>query len=142
MPKLASMTAVLMVAAASIMWADSARAADPDPFWGRDKALHFAVSGALSSAGYAVTTMATPDRWKAFAVGGGVALGAGALKEGLDAIGDGDPSWNDFAWDAIGAVVGLGIAFVIDAGVRGTWPPLSSSPSRVRSSPLSVAWVF
>jgi putative lipoprotein len=142
MTNVASVPAVLMVAAAATMWAKSAQAADPDPFWGRDKALHFAVAGALAGAGYAVTTTATPDRWKAFAVGGGVALGAGALKEGIDAMGSGDPSWNDFAWDAIGVVVGLGVAFVIDAGARGSWPPLSASRSPMRSSPLSVTWVF
>jgi putative lipoprotein len=109
---------------------EPALAADPDPFWGKDKALHFAVAGTLAGAGYGVTTAVTPDRWKAFAVGGGVAIGAGALKEGLDAAGLGDPSWKDFAWDVIGAACGLGIAWVIDVGVHGgKVPPLTAGAS-------------
>jgi putative lipoprotein len=104
----------------------TARAAD-DPFWGPDKALHFAVAGTIAGVGYAATTAATDDRWKAFAIGGGAALGAGALKEGLDAAGMGDPSWKDFAWDAIGAVCGLGAAWLIDVAIQGHAPPLSAS---------------
>lgn len=104
-----------------------ARAADPDPFFGPDKALHFAVSAGIAGAGYGATTAFTADRWKAFAVGGGAALAAGALKEAYDATGHGDPSWKDFAWDAIGAAVGLAIAWGIDAAVQGKVPPMSSS---------------
>ena len=126
----ASLPVTLAVASAMIAAAAPARAADPDPFWGKDKALHFAVAGVIAGTGYAVTTGLTEDRWKAFAVGGGVALGAGALKEGFDALGYGDPSWKDFAWDAIGAAFGLGVAFVVDAAARGTWPPLSARASR------------
>jgi putative lipoprotein len=124
--------AFLAVAAVMTAGAGTAQAADPDPFWGKDKALHFVAAGALAGTGYALTTAATDDRWKAFAVGGGVALGAGALKEGLDALGYGDPSWKDFAWDAIGAAFGLGVAFVIDAAARGSWPPLTASAAHAR----------
>jgi len=120
-------------AAASIVVlviAPDARGADPDPFWGPDKALHFAVAGTLAGIGYGTTTALTSDRWKAFAVGGGVAIGAGALKEGLDAMGFGDASWKDFAWDAIGAACGLGIAWAIDVGVQGgKVPPLTAGAS-------------
>ena len=128
MPKPTLALAVLAIASPVALQVRPAKAGDPDPFWGPDKALHFVAGGALAGAGYAVTTSFTEDRWKAFAVGGAVALGAGALKEGLDALGSGDPSWKDFAWDAIGAAVGLGVAFVVDASVRGSWPPLSASP--------------
>jgi putative lipoprotein len=96
-----------------------ARAADPDPFWGPDKALHFAASGVIAGAGYGIGTAVWSERWKAFAFGGVAALGAGALKEGLDAAGLGDPSWKDFAWDVIGAAAGLGVAFAIDVGAHG-----------------------
>jgi putative lipoprotein len=132
MPKMTMVLAVL--ALAWPVYVRPAYAADPDPFWGPDKALHFAAGGVLAGAGYAVTTSFTEDRWKAFAVGGAVALGAGAMKEGFDALGYGDPSWKDFAWDAIGAAVGLGIAFVVDASVRGSWPPLSATRSALRVS--------
>jgi len=101
--------------------------AEPDPWLGRDKALHFAVAAGIAGAGYGVTTAFARDRWKAFAVGGGAALAAGALKEGYDATGPGDPSWKDFAWDVLGAAVGLAIAWGIDASVHGGLaPPLSS----------------
>jgi putative lipoprotein len=110
--------------------AGRARAADPDPFFGPDKALHFAVSAAVAGAGYGATTALTDDRWKAFAVGGGAALALGALKEAYDATGRGDPSWKDFAWDAIGAAVGLAVAWGIDVAVQGKAPPLSATAAR------------
>jgi putative lipoprotein len=104
-----------------------ARAAEPDPWFGADKALHFAVSAGVAGAGYGVTTAFASDRWKALTVGAGAALAVGALKEGYDAAGSGDPSWKDFGWDVIGAAVGLAIAWGIDAGVHGgKAPPLSS----------------
>jgi putative lipoprotein len=119
-------TAALAVAV--VTTSTPARAADKDPFWGPDKALHFAVAGAIAGVGYGITTAATPDRWKAFAVGGAAAVGAGALKEGLDATGMGDPSWKDFAWDVIGAACGLGVAWVVDVAVHGgRVPALSAS---------------
>jgi putative lipoprotein len=110
-----------------------ARAAD-DPFWGPDKALHFAVAGTIAAVGYGVTTAATPDRWKAFAVGGAAAVGAGALKEGLDATGFGDPSWKDFAWDVIGAACGLGVAWAVDVAVHGGHVPPWSARAPVTAT--------
>jgi putative lipoprotein len=111
----------------------AAHAAGEDPFWGPDKALHFAVAGTIAGVGYGVTTAATADRWKAFAVGGAAAVGAGALKEGLDAAGLGDPSWKDFAWDVIGAACGLGVAWALDVAVQGGHVPAWSgaAPSAV-----------
>ena len=120
-----------------------ARAADPDPWFGRDKALHFAVSAGIAGAGYGITTAFAEDRWKALAVGGGAALAAGALKEGYDATGHGDPSWKDFAWDVIGAAVGLAIAWGIDTAVHGgKAPPLSSRLTldpRARAASFALA---
>src|SRR5262245_52464250 len=66
-------TVALCVASATID--GPALAAGEDPFWGPDKALHFTVAGAIAGVGYGVTTVASPDRWKAFAVGGAVAVG-------------------------------------------------------------------
>ncbi len=110
-----------------------AHASGDDPFWGPDKALHFGVAGAIAGVGYGVTTAATPDRWKAFAIGGAAAVGAGALKEGLDATGLGDPSWKDFAWDVIGAACGLGVAWALDVAVHGGHVPAwsASAPAAV-----------
>ena len=120
----------------------SARAADPDPWFGRDKALHFAVSAAIAGAGYGVTTALARDRWKAFAVGAGAALAAGALKEGYDAAGHGDPSWKDMGWDVIGTAVGLAIAWGIDAAVHGGKPAPLSARLSLEPRAASASWAL
>jgi putative lipoprotein len=115
------------------------RAAEPGPWIGGDKALHVAVSAGIAGAGYGLTTAFARDRWKAFAIGGGAALAAGALKEGYDAAGHGDPSWKDFGWDVLGAAVGLAIAWGVDVGVHGgDAPPLSSRLSVDPRAPAAL----
>lgn len=108
-----------VVASTLLLRASAARAEPRDPWWGPDKAEHLAVGAALSGGGYALGAATWGDRSKAIALGLAIALAAGAAKEGLDATGFGDPSWKDFAWDAIGAVCGVGIAMGIDWGVHG-----------------------
>ena len=95
---------------------------DPDPWFGRDKALHFTLSAVIAGAGYGVSALYTNDLRIRMAFGGGVSVAAGAGKELLDLAGFGDPSWKDFAWDVIGAVVGVGISLSIDSAVRGLHP--------------------
>jgi putative lipoprotein len=95
---------------------------DPDPWLGHDKALHFSVAAAIAGAGYGLSALYTSDLRVRAAFGGGVSLAAGAGKELLDLAGFGDPSWRDFAWDVIGAVVGVGIAVSIDSAARGLHP--------------------
>jgi putative lipoprotein len=101
--------------AAVVVFCSHARA---DEWLGRDKALHFGASAAIAATGYGVTTAFTEKRALAFAIGGGVAIGAGIAKEGYDALGYGEPSWKDFAWDVAGTLVGLGIAYGVDALLR------------------------
>ena len=69
-------------------------------------------------------------------MGGGIGLGAHALKEGLEAAGLGQPSWNDFAWDAIGAACGIAVALVVDMGVHGGRAPRVSSSGSAVSLPF------
>ncbi len=89
-------------------------AADRDPWFGRDKPLHFSFTAAIALQGYAVSSVLTDDwRWR-WLTGGAAGLAAGAGKEALDAIGSGDASWKDFTWDVIGTAAGLGLAFLID----------------------------
>lgn len=123
-----SSTFALAFAAGALVMTRStdARAVDPDPWLGRDKALHFSVSAALAAGGYAAGTALFEERWKALALGGSASIAAGAAKEGLDAAGFGDPSWRDFTWDVIGAAVGLGLAYAIDAAVSGGAPAVAS----------------
>ena len=95
---------------------------DPDPWLGRDKALHFGASALIAGGTYGIVATQADARWPRLLVGGGVSLAVGAAKEGADALGLGDPSWKDFTWDVIGTVAGLAIAWAIDVAVRGVGP--------------------
>ena len=104
----------LLVIGACTYGPSQAWAADRDPWFGRDKALHLSFSAAIALQGYAVSSVLTDDwRWR-WLTGGSAGLAAGAGKEALDAIGSGDASWKDFTWDVIGTAAGLGLALVID----------------------------
>lgn len=98
-----------------------ARAAgpDPDPWFGRDKVLHFGASVTIAGSGYAIGAPLFDSRGHALILGGSLALGLGITKEVLDATGLGDPSWRDLAWDGIGTVAGLAFAWGIDLLVQG-----------------------
>lgn len=93
--------------------------ADDDPWWGRDKALHFGVSAGIAAGGYGAGAWVFDKRRDALLLGAGLAVSAGVLKETLDLAGYGTPSWKDLAWDGIGTVAGLAVAWGIDLAVRG-----------------------
>jgi len=95
---------------------------DPDPWFGTDKALHLTAAFGLSAGGYALGVATLEERWAGMLLGGGIALGLGALKEGLDAAGLGHPSAKDFVWDVVGTALGLGVALTFDAALRGPEP--------------------
>lgn len=97
----------------------TAKAADPDPWLGPDKALHFGVSAGLAGGLYAVSATRFESRTPPLLIGAGATLAIGAGKELADLAGLGDPSWKDFAWDAIGTFVGLGVAYGVDLIARG-----------------------
>ncbi len=111
-----------------------AQSADSDPWIARDKALHFDVTAGIAAATYGITAgwIAPDARWKALAIGGGVALAAGAGKELLDAthVFGGDPSWKDFTWDVVGTIAGLAIAWGMDLLLGGVSAqrPLFAAP--------------
>lgn len=96
--------------------------ADPDPWLGPDKALHFGVSAAIAGGGYALAAPFFDDYGARAGLGAGLALSAGMTKEALDAAGFGRPSWRDVAWDVLGTAVGIGISLTIDYCVRGDGP--------------------
>jgi putative lipoprotein len=89
--------------------------AQSDPWFGRDKALHFGVSAALAAGGYAASSPWLDSRAERALVGGGFSLTLGASKELWDLAGHGDPSWRDFTWDVVGTAVGVALALGIDA---------------------------
>ncbi len=90
------------------------QAAEPDPWFGRDKALHFGATFALGSGGYAGAALVTPRPVARAAAGAAVALGAGIAKELHDRYTGGDPSFRDLAWDAVGTATGVLVAWLVD----------------------------
>lgn len=100
--------------ATALLAPTTSRAAEPDPWFGRDKALHFGVSALISSNAYLATRLADGSRPLALGIGAGTALTIGALKELYDLSGRGDPSWKDLAWDAIGTGTGVLTAWAFD----------------------------
>jgi putative lipoprotein len=102
-----------------------ARADETDPWWGRDKALHFAASGVIAAGGYTVGAAVFDARYEALLVGAGAAVAAGAGKELADLAGAGHASWKDFTWDLVGTAAGLALAWTLDLALRGSeLPPL------------------
>lgn len=134
------------ILATSVLATPAPARADDDPWIARDKALHFDASAGIAALTYAVSAGWIVDaRWKALALAGGVTLAAGAGKELVDAthVFGGDPSWKDFAWDAIGAVAGLALAWGMDLLLGGVSPerPLLAPP-RTASASAATALAF
>jgi putative lipoprotein len=114
------------------------RPAWADDWWGRDKALHFTVSIGVSSLAYAAAAPLTERRDFRAGVGAATALSLGAMKEGYDALGHGDPSWRDFAWDVAGTAVGVMIAYAVDCIVSET--PNRSARTASARSPITISF--
>ncbi len=109
-------------------------AVSADPWWGRDKKLHFAASGGLALAGYGTAALADRSEPVRLAVGAGLALGAGLGKEGLDLFTAGDASRRDLAWDLAGTASGLLLAWAADRVIR-----LLDRPSRGEGAGVGAA---
>jgi putative lipoprotein len=118
-----------VAAAALIAGAAPARAAppDPDPWFGRDKGLHFAMSSLITGASYGGAAIASPDLRVRIAFGAGIGLAAGVAKELFDLAGLGHPSWKDLTWDIVGVAVGLGVSVTLDLAIRGPHPAAASA---------------
>jgi putative lipoprotein len=97
-----------------LAFAPSARAADPDPWFGRDKGLHFGASFTLAGGGYGGAALLTQRTDLRAATGAGLALSAGIAKEVYDRYAGGDPSWRDLTWDVVGTATGVVVAWLID----------------------------
>jgi len=106
-----------------------AESANADPWFGRDKLLHFAASGSLAVVGYANASMLTESRPVRVGAGAALAVGAGVAKELWDLDGHGDPSWRDLSWDLLGAATGLLISVGVDWAVHRMFQP---PPGRTR----------
>jgi putative lipoprotein len=100
-----------------------AGAAEPDPWFGRDKLLHFSAAGSLAVIGYANASMLTESRPARAATGGALAVGAGVAKELWDLDGHGDASWRDLTWDVLGAATGVLVSLGVDWAVHRMFHP-------------------
>jgi putative lipoprotein len=91
-----------------------ARAAAPDPWFGRDKALHFGATFTLASGGYAGTALFSERQGVRAAAGAGLGLGAGIAKEIYDRYAGGDASFRDLTWDVAGTATGVLVSYLLD----------------------------
>jgi len=126
------------LAALLFLLAPASAAAEGDPWWGKDKALHFGASAVLASGGYAVGALLWEEPGAALASGAALGLGAGVAKELLDLAGMGHPSWKDLAWDVAGTGAGLLVAWTIHQLVAP--PPLEPVVVGARSLSLRLSF--
>jgi putative lipoprotein len=87
---------------------------DRDPWFGRDKALHFGASSLIACGGYGASTLLTEKTSFRVAAGASLALSAGIAKEVYDKYSGGDASFRDLTWDAVGTATGLVLSWLID----------------------------
>ncbi|MFW6050098.1 MAG: hypothetical protein ACODAU_02920 [Myxococcota bacterium] len=106
--------AVAALAAVAFLAPSPARAED-DPWWGRDKGIHFGVGAALALGGWAAGIGLFDEPPPRFVLGATVSVVASIGKELHDWTGRGHPSWRDFTWGLLGTGVGLLLAWAIDA---------------------------
>lgn len=91
-----------------------ARAETSDPWFARDKALHFSASSLIAGGGYGGASLLTERTWLRSTSGAALGLAAGVGKELYDLSGRGHPSWRDLTWDAVGTATGVLVAWLLD----------------------------
>ena len=86
-----------------------------DPWWGEDKAKHFAVCGLAGAAAAVCVQQGDGSDGQTFLVGMGVAMGLGAGKETYDARIKGTYfSGKDLVWDLLGGLAGSLVVIGLD----------------------------
>jgi putative lipoprotein len=127
------MRGALFVAGVALLLGRAAYAQqqDTDPWFGRDKALHFAASASIAVVVYAGASFKTDDRPTRVAAAVTFALAAGLAKETWDLAGHGDASWRDLTWDVIGTTTGVLFAYAVDWAVSRLRGP-STAPADSR----------
>ena len=126
------MKIVLVVACVALLFSPRAHAQqqDTDPWFGHDKALHFAASASIAVVVYAGASFQTESRPKRAIAATSVSVSAGIAKELWDLSGHGDASWRDLTWDVIGATTGTLVAYVIDWTISRLRGPTGPVPVR------------
>jgi putative lipoprotein len=122
----------LVLAGVALLMAPAARAqqSEPDPWFGHDKALHFAASASIAVVSYGGASLVTDDRPTRATAAFAIALGAGVLKETWDLTGHGDASWRDLTWDVIGTASGVLFAWAIDWAIGRLRAPAAAPAGR------------
>lgn len=121
--------------------------AEDDPWFSRDKGLHFGASLGLSAGGYGVSALWFERPAFRALFGFSFALSLGLAKEGWDAAGHGHPSARDVAWDVVGSLTGTAIAWGLDRAVSGmrrrrAKPAVGREPAvAYRASSHELDWV-
>jgi putative lipoprotein len=87
---------------------------DADPWWGKDKALHFSASALIAVDGYAAASLVSKREAVRAGAGSLLAFAAGAAKEIYDRSAGGDPSLRDLTWDVVGAATGTALSWLVD----------------------------
>ena len=93
-------------------------AARADAWDGPDKRAHLVASAGIAATGSVLAHALDLDATDRALIGFGVGVTAGALKEGLDALGLGAASAPDFVWSAAGAALGAALTWVLSALVE------------------------
>ena len=117
-----------LVLGAAMLLGSTVRAQEADPWFGHDKALHFAASASLATVAYAGTSLVTEDRPTRIVAAATIALAAGVIKEVWDLTGHGDASWRDLTWDVVGTTTGVLVAYAIDWAMSRLRGPGAASP--------------
>jgi len=91
-----------------------AQAAEPDPWFARDKVMHLTVSVALAGTSYATAAGYNKRTSVRLLSGAGIAFSAGIAKEIDDHYEGRGFSWRDLTWDAIGTATGTLVAWLVD----------------------------
>jgi putative lipoprotein len=140
-PSAHRLTLPVAIAAATFGFASSARADDPDPWFGPDKALHCGISAGLAGGGYALSALVLDRPWQRAIAGASFSLAIGGGKELYDMAGHGDASWKDFTWDVAGTAIGIGIALLVDAAITSSSSSSSvGNHASVHGSQLAIAF--
>ena len=104
----------LLALALCLVAIPQATAAEPDPWFGRDKALHFGATFTLAAGGYAGAALLSERQSVRAAAGAGLGLGAGIAKEIYDRYAGGDASFRDLTWDVVGTATGVLVSYLLD----------------------------
>ena len=105
---------VVLVLSSLCLLSAPCSATERDPWWGRDKALHFSACFIFAADGYAGASVFTKREGARLAAGAGLAVTAGAAKEVYDRYAGGDASLRDLTWDVVGAATGTVVSWLVD----------------------------